>query len=86
MIGSLVVQYLYKGNTQFENRYLFYKSHIKRIIKLIQNNVDIKLFLEELKQLEELEEKINAFDKDNFINSLYKFKELKSRLIKELCK
>lgn len=86
MIGALLIQYLYKGINDFEKRLQFHQNHIKKILKLLYENVDISKFEKEIKKLKALDIQINSFDKEHFIKEFGKFKINKNQLILRLCK
>lgn len=86
MIGALTVNYVYKGKKEFEIRLNFYQNHIKKILKLLNENVDTNIFRNEINRLEDLDFKINALDKEYFINEFENFKANKNQLILKLCK
>lgn len=86
MVGALLIQYLYKGKKEFDNRLQFYQKHIKHTLKLLYENIDESEFKNEINKLQALDIKINSFNKDYFINEFEEFKINKNQLILELCK
>ncbi|UPS91392.1 hypothetical protein [Bizionia sp. M204] len=86
MIGALLIQYLYKGENEFNNRLKFHQNHIKKIVKLLCDNVDESIFRNEIDRLKELDIQINSFDKEHFINAFEDFRLNKNQLILKLCK
>lgn len=86
MIGALLIQYLYKGNEEFDNRLQFHQIHIKKILKLLHENIEVSEFKNEMDKLQELDFQINSFDKEYFINEFEDFKINKNQLILKLCK
>ena len=86
MIGALLVSYLYKGETEFKNRLLFYQNHIKNILILLYENINKNEFKTEIDRLIELDIQINSFDRNHFINEFEKFKTIQEQLKSKLCK
>lgn len=86
IIGALLVQYLYKGEKEFENRLVFHQKHIKRILNLLYKNTNNTVFEKEIEQLIALDNRINAFDKKYFVDVFEKFKKSKEQLKLKLCK
>ncbi|QXP70742.1 hypothetical protein H0I29_01205 [Polaribacter sp. R2A056_3_33] len=86
MIGSLLIQYLYKGKKEFDNRFQFHQNHIKKILKLLYENINENEFRTEIGKLKELDVQINSLDKEHFINEFEDFKRIKNQLIIKLCK
>lgn len=86
MIGALLVQYVYKGKNEFVKRLNFHQNHIKNILKLLIDNVDISKFEKEIKKLKELDFEINSFNEKHFIKEFENFKKNKEQLIIKLCK
>ncbi|MBE0392883.1 hypothetical protein BJQ96_02742 [Flavobacterium sp. PL0002] len=86
MIGALLVSYLYKGETEFTNRLLFYQKHIKNILELLHKNINKDEFKNEIDRLIELDIQINSFDRNHFINEFEKFIITQEKLKSQLCK
>ncbi|WP_281846772.1 hypothetical protein [Olleya namhaensis] len=86
MIGALLIQYLYKGKKEFDNRLEFHQKHIKHTLKLLNDNINESEFRNEIDKLKELDFQINSFDKDYFISEFEDFKVNKNQLILKLCK
>jgi hypothetical protein len=86
MIGALLVSYLYKGNTEFKNRLLFYQNHIKSILDLLYKNINENEFKNEIDRLIKLDVQINSFDKNHFISEFGEFKTTQEQLKSKLCK
>ncbi|MBE7688828.1 hypothetical protein F6A46_11400 [Tenacibaculum finnmarkense genomovar ulcerans] len=86
MIGALLVSYLYKGETEFTNRLLFYQKHIKNILELLYENINKNEFKNEIDRLIELDIQINSFDRNYFIKEFKKFKLTQENLKLQLCK
>ena len=86
MIGALLVSYLYKGETEFTNRLLFYQKHIKNILELLYENINKNEFKIEIDKLIELDIQINSFDRNHFINEFEIFKLTQEKLKSKLCK
>ncbi len=86
MIGALLVSYLYKGQNEFNKRIEFYHKHIKNILNLLYENVNIDEFKTEIDRLTELDIQINSFDKEHFISEFEKFKQTQEQLKIKLCK
>ena len=86
MIGSLLTQYVYKGESAFEERLKFHRNHIKRILNLLLDNVDRNEIYDEILALEKLHNQINQLDKQHFISQFESFKEHKEQLKNNLCK
>jgi len=84
MIGALLVSYLYKGETEFNNRLTFYQNHIKSILELLYKNINKTEFKNEIDKLIELDIQINSFDRYHFINEFDTFKLTQEKL--KLCK
>ena len=86
MIGSLLTQYVYKGESYFKERLQFHQNHIKRILNLLFENVDINEIKDEILALEKLHNQINQLDKQHFISQFESFKAHKEQLKNNLCK
>lgn len=86
MVGALLMHFMFKGENEFESRLQFHQKHIKNILKLLHENVNINQFKDEIEQLAELDIKINSFDKKHFINEVEDFKKIKEQLKIRLCK
>ncbi len=86
MIGALLMAFLYKGEVEFESRLQFHLNHIKNILNLLYENVNLNEFRAEIEKLIELDRKINSFDKKNFINEIEEFKKTKEQLKIRLCR
>ncbi len=86
MIGALLMAFLHKGEDEFKSRLQFHQNHIKNILKLLCENVDVNEFRAEIEKLLELDFKINSFDQKIFINEIQDFKKSKEELKIRLCK
>ncbi|MDA7762099.1 hypothetical protein N8927_02765 [Crocinitomicaceae bacterium] len=86
MIGSLLVQYLFKSPSDFRKRLKFHKGHIKDIIGLIKDLHGNKHFRDEIHTLEQLDESIQRINEADLINEFKKFDKKKNKRIKGLCK
>jgi len=86
MIGALLVSYLYKGETEFNNRLIFYQNHIKSILELLYKNINKTEFKNEIDKLIELDIQINSFERNHFINEFEIFKLTQEKLKSKLCK
>lgn len=86
MIGSLLVQYLFKSPTDFRKRLKFHKGHIKDIIHLIQDFLGSEHLRDDIRTLEQLNESIQCMNEFDLINEFEKFDKQKNKRIKALCK
>ncbi len=86
MIGALLVSYLYKGETEFKNRLIFYQNHIKNILNLLYDYINKNEFKTEIDRLIELDIQINSFDRNHLINEFEKFIITQEQLKSKLCK